>query len=182
MLHAVPSPSLCLRRQRAGTGGGRCSVRVNAVATPPPPTKTPLWTPESWRKKEARQMPSYSDPAALKAATDELRRCPPLIFAGEVRHDAITPPIAQIVKEVGGVPPGRPAAARATDGAPAPIFLEMFIREPQMRQLLTGPVFLRSSLSFSVGARPPPQSCEGGERRGLPSPGESEGHTTGSSL
>ena len=30
-------------------------------------------------------MPEYADAAALKAATDELKRCPPLIFAGEAR-------------------------------------------------------------------------------------------------
>lgn len=88
MMH-VASASVtlpCLRRQRQGAGGGRRStVRVNAVATPPPPTKSDLWTPSSWRSKEARQMPVYDDAGALNKAVEELRRCPPLIFAGEVR-------------------------------------------------------------------------------------------------
>ena len=55
-----------------------------AVAAPLAPGAA-AWSPESWRTKKALQMPDYRDPEALKAATAELRRCPPLIFAGEVR-------------------------------------------------------------------------------------------------
>ena len=43
------------------------------------------WTPESWRKQEARQLPTYPDAAALEAAEGELRNYPPLVFAGEAR-------------------------------------------------------------------------------------------------
>ena len=43
------------------------------------------WTPESWRSKPIRQAPAYPDAAALEAAEAELRRSPPLVFAGEVR-------------------------------------------------------------------------------------------------
>jgi 3-deoxy-7-phosphoheptulonate synthase len=43
------------------------------------------WTPGAWRGKEARQMPTYPDAAALAAAEAELRRMPPLVFAGEAR-------------------------------------------------------------------------------------------------
>jgi 3-deoxy-7-phosphoheptulonate synthase len=43
------------------------------------------WTPESWRRHEARQLPTYPDPAALEAAESELRNYPPLVFAGEAR-------------------------------------------------------------------------------------------------
>ena len=43
------------------------------------------WTPESWRNHEARQLPDYPDAAALDAATAELSRYPPLVFAGEAR-------------------------------------------------------------------------------------------------
>jgi len=44
------------------------------------------WAPDSWTKAEARQLPTYSDPAALKAATDTLVSYPPLVFAGEARN------------------------------------------------------------------------------------------------
>jgi 3-deoxy-7-phosphoheptulonate synthase len=43
------------------------------------------WTPDSWRRHEARQLPTYPDPAALLAAEEELRSYPPLVFAGEAR-------------------------------------------------------------------------------------------------
>jgi 3-deoxy-7-phosphoheptulonate synthase len=44
------------------------------------------WTPESWRGKEARQVPDYPDPAALHAVEDTLATYPPLVFAGEARR------------------------------------------------------------------------------------------------
>ncbi|HEV2567620.1 class II 3-deoxy-7-phosphoheptulonate synthase [Sphingomonas sp.] len=44
------------------------------------------WTPDSWRRHEARQLPTYPDPAALEAAEAELRNFPPLVFAGEARE------------------------------------------------------------------------------------------------
>jgi 3-deoxy-7-phosphoheptulonate synthase len=43
------------------------------------------WTPDSWRRHEARQLPTYPDAAALAAAEAELRHYPPLVFAGEAR-------------------------------------------------------------------------------------------------
>ena len=46
----------------------------------------PKWTPDSWTAAEARQMPEYPNPAALKAATDQLSTFPPLVFAGEARE------------------------------------------------------------------------------------------------
>ncbi len=46
-------------------------------------TKTPDWTPDSWRAKPALQMPSYPDAGALAAAEETLGRMPPLVFAGE---------------------------------------------------------------------------------------------------
>ncbi|MEM6491086.1 MAG: 3-deoxy-7-phosphoheptulonate synthase class II, partial [Pseudomonadota bacterium] len=46
----------------------------------------PTWSPSSWRDAPARQMPSYPDPAAVKAATDKLAAQPPLVFAGEARR------------------------------------------------------------------------------------------------
>ena len=44
------------------------------------------WTPDGWRSKPIRQVPDYTDPAALKAAEDRLRGYPPLVFAGEARR------------------------------------------------------------------------------------------------
>ncbi|WP_414900080.1 class II 3-deoxy-7-phosphoheptulonate synthase [Sphingomonas flavalba] len=43
------------------------------------------WTPDSWTTHEARQLPTYPDAAALRAATAELGSYPPLVFAGEAR-------------------------------------------------------------------------------------------------
>jgi 3-deoxy-7-phosphoheptulonate synthase len=44
------------------------------------------WTPESWRKAEARQMPSWPDAAKAAAVEADMRSFPPLVFAGETRQ------------------------------------------------------------------------------------------------
>ncbi|MEO0410269.1 MAG: 3-deoxy-7-phosphoheptulonate synthase class II [Pseudomonadota bacterium] len=44
---------------------------------------TQAWTPKSWREKKAIQMPTYPDEVGLRAAEEELRSYPPLVFAGE---------------------------------------------------------------------------------------------------
>ena len=49
-------------------------------------TQTPNWTPDSWRAKTAKQMPTYGDQAALQAAEARLAKLPPLVFAGEARR------------------------------------------------------------------------------------------------
>lgn len=43
------------------------------------------WKPDSWRSKPAQQLPHYEDKDALEAAEAELRKMPPLVFAGEAR-------------------------------------------------------------------------------------------------
>jgi 3-deoxy-7-phosphoheptulonate synthase len=43
------------------------------------------WSPESWRSKPVKQLPSYNDALGLAAAEEELGRMPPLVFAGEAR-------------------------------------------------------------------------------------------------
>ena len=43
------------------------------------------WTRDSWQNFTAKQQPEYPDQAAYEAALKELRRQPPLVFAGEVR-------------------------------------------------------------------------------------------------
>jgi 3-deoxy-7-phosphoheptulonate synthase len=48
---------------------------------------TERWTPQSWRQMPAKHIPTdYPDPAALERVEQELRRMPPLVFAGEARR------------------------------------------------------------------------------------------------
>ncbi|MFW6067230.1 MAG: class II 3-deoxy-7-phosphoheptulonate synthase [Myxococcota bacterium] len=49
-------------------------------------TRATGWTPDGWRSRPARQMPEYPDAQALAAVEAELRRYPPLVFAGEARR------------------------------------------------------------------------------------------------
>ena len=44
------------------------------------------WSPDSWRRKNIKQVPVYPDPARLADAERRLRRFPPLVFAGEARR------------------------------------------------------------------------------------------------
>jgi 3-deoxy-7-phosphoheptulonate synthase len=43
------------------------------------------WTPDSWKRQEARHLPVYEDAAALAEAELTLSNFPPLVFAGEAR-------------------------------------------------------------------------------------------------
>ncbi len=47
---------------------------------------TATWSPESWRAKPIRQVPSYPDEAALADVETRLAAYPPLVFAGEARR------------------------------------------------------------------------------------------------
>ncbi len=53
------------------------------------------WTPDSWTAHEARQLPTYSDQAAVDRATNTLGSFPPLVFAGEARN--LTLDLARVV-------------------------------------------------------------------------------------
>jgi 3-deoxy-7-phosphoheptulonate synthase len=44
------------------------------------------WTKTAWRRKPRVQMPDYPDATALGSVEDQLRRYPPLVFAGEARR------------------------------------------------------------------------------------------------
>ncbi|HUY63641.1 MAG TPA: 3-deoxy-7-phosphoheptulonate synthase class II [Acidimicrobiales bacterium] len=44
------------------------------------------WTPQSWRRLEAKQQPEWPDDAALDRSLKELAALPPLVFAGEARR------------------------------------------------------------------------------------------------
>jgi 3-deoxy-7-phosphoheptulonate synthase len=46
---------------------------------------TETWAPSSWRDRPAEQQPDWPDPAALEAVLHDIRRLPPLVFAGEAR-------------------------------------------------------------------------------------------------
>ena len=53
------------------------------------------WTPDSWTRAEARQMPDYPDAAgARRARPSTLASYPPLVFAGEARD--LTADLAQV--------------------------------------------------------------------------------------
>ena len=48
---------------------------------------TERWTPASWRQRPAKHIPGdYPDPAEVARVETELRRMPPLVFAGEARR------------------------------------------------------------------------------------------------
>jgi 3-deoxy-7-phosphoheptulonate synthase len=44
------------------------------------------WSPDGWRHMPIRQVPEYPDADALGLVEQELRRFPPLVFAGEARR------------------------------------------------------------------------------------------------
>mmetsp|Transcript_44208 Transcript_44208/g.65009 ORF Transcript_44208/g.65009 Transcript_44208/m.65009 type:complete len:506 (+) Transcript_44208:219-1736(+) len=77
------------------SGSGKMCLPLSMVTSSPPPTTSSTssegWSPDSWRKKTAHQMPVYEDKEALQGAVDQLHKASPLVFAGEVRklHDNI---------------------------------------------------------------------------------------------
>jgi 3-deoxy-7-phosphoheptulonate synthase len=52
----------------------------------PEAADAPTWEPDSWRTREALQMPQWPDPAAAAQVRSELSGLPPLVFAGEARR------------------------------------------------------------------------------------------------
>ncbi len=44
------------------------------------------WSPDSWRDKPVKQVPTYDDEKALKDVEERLAGFPPLVFAGEARN------------------------------------------------------------------------------------------------
>ena len=53
--------------------------------TAPVPLGNFDWEPASWRRRKAEYQPEWPDLPALEQAVDDLRRMPPLVFAGEAR-------------------------------------------------------------------------------------------------
>lgn len=57
---------------------------------------TQKWTPESWKRFEARHLPAYPNQAALEASETLLSTYPPLVFAGEAR--SLTNDLARVAQ------------------------------------------------------------------------------------
>jgi 3-deoxy-7-phosphoheptulonate synthase len=53
--------------------------------TAPVPLGNFDWEPASWRRRAAAHQPEWPDASELERVIDELRRMPPLVFAGEAR-------------------------------------------------------------------------------------------------
>src|SRR5271155_4332573 len=61
--------------------------RAPFEADPLPRPMNERWTPQSWRSLPAKHVPDdYPDAAGLARVETELRRMPPLVFAGEARR------------------------------------------------------------------------------------------------
>lgn len=64
------------------------AFQLNMVSMSPP-SKTSIsaddWSPKSWQRKPAAQMPVYESKEELEEVIGKLGRCSPLVFAGEVR-------------------------------------------------------------------------------------------------
>ncbi|OWM80998.1 hypothetical protein CDL15_Pgr007029 [Punica granatum] len=56
-----------------------------AVTALPPPGRTEKWAPDSWKTKEALQLPQYPNQEELQTVLETLGSFPPLVFAGEAR-------------------------------------------------------------------------------------------------
>lgn len=56
----------------------------------------PDWNLDSWKNKTIRQLPTYKDQDELFRITEQLRRSPPLVFAGEAR--SLKRQLAKVVK------------------------------------------------------------------------------------
>jgi 3-deoxy-7-phosphoheptulonate synthase len=72
------------------------SLHLPAIAAKGPGIMAQNWTPDSWQSAEARQLPTYPDPAALDRATATLGKFPPLVFAGEARD--LTADLARVAR------------------------------------------------------------------------------------
>eukprot|EP00899_Mesostigma_viride_P011049 jgi/Mesvir1/19946/Mv13207-RA.2 len=80
-------PGRSLEKRHAGQTIVTC-VAAEPVRTrmPAPATTSPGWSPSSWQNKVALQQPEYPDAEKLDAALGQMRKMPPLVFAGECRN------------------------------------------------------------------------------------------------
>ena len=89
----APVAALTSAVQRRRCRGPQRSICICAAVLSPPvlpfqrgAEHLQQWTPDSWRSREAKQQPEYPDAEAIGSIVEELRRMPPLIFAGECRN------------------------------------------------------------------------------------------------
>ena len=82
---SLARPAMPLRRSRSSVITRAVSEPSSSVPFTASASHLNDWTPESWRDFPALQQPNYPDEEALRAAVGEIRRMPPLVFAGETR-------------------------------------------------------------------------------------------------
>jgi len=99
-----------------------------------------LWTPPSWRTRDALQQPEYPDPAALEAVLAELSALPPLVTSWE---------IVQLRQLLGEATAGRCFVLQAGDCA------ERFAACTPNRITNSLKVLLQMSLVLVMGAQRP---------------------------
>lgn len=91
MKFALASMLLCSASAFTIPSSIRTGTGLGMVATTPPPKTSASsvgrsdWSPESWRDCKVSQGPNYEDSEELEQAVRTLKRCSPLVFAGEVR-------------------------------------------------------------------------------------------------
>lgn len=69
----------------AKTPSPAAATAVPAAAAPAAAAAPGKWTLESWKGKEALQLPEYPDKAELESVLRTLEAFPPIVFAGEAR-------------------------------------------------------------------------------------------------
>jgi len=136
---------------------------------------TKKWTPDSWRSMPIRQVPTYPDEAKLAEVEAELRRLPPLVFAGEARR---------LKKQLGDVAKGNAFLLQGGDCAES--FAEFHadkIRDT-FRVLLQMSVALTFAASCPIvkvgrmaGQYAKPRSADMETKNGVSLPGRSGGRT-----
>jgi len=99
-----------------------------------------VWTPQSWRMRDALQQPAYPDPAALEAVLAELRTLPPLVTSWE---------IVQLRQHLADAAAGRCFVLQAGDCA------ERFAACTPTRITNSLKVLLQMSLVLVMGAQRP---------------------------
>src|SRR6202046_1532850 len=92
------------------------------------------WTPDSWRGLPIRQVPGYTDEAALVRVENTLRNYPPLVFAGEARR--LQERLAAVAEGTAFLHQGRDSAESFAESHPNNI-RDMFKVLLQMAVVLT---------------------------------------------
>lgn len=88
LLPAAPSFSCAAApaRRRISAVHAAEPAKAPAVATKSSaPPSSAKWAPETWKTKNALQLPEYPDAAELESVLSTMEAYPPLVFAGEVR-------------------------------------------------------------------------------------------------